>query len=288
MTSLENPTVMTLANAVSLTGPGGKVAHSLAHVEYFVVEDNSRYFLMRVDGTGELRSIEDFSDQESWYIPDPELGSVGTFFSTLSVGDIIRRDGSSIEYIWLGDCYDLDDQPVKRAFDINWLTNVDWSNDDLLQPNRDRWIKTDRTADRLTLNLISQIEAQRGSIKNKVETIREQSREIAEMVKDFTVINDLLCEYAVEKGYCPDFEETISEWNEKTTRLKLLGRQRQWSVTVEIGGVTGVLSVGKFRTEDEAINYVENMDKLDILKELIDQGHDFWDMYLEVSEAEPE
>jgi hypothetical protein len=284
MTTVENTTA--LVSAVIEAGVGGKIVARDGY-EYIVGQDDSGDWNLtsaREDGAYQNEPVSNFDQNLNWRVVNSDsLGEFtetvtrAEFFRSLPQGAIIRMIGSRTRYVWVGTARNDEGQTVFRLVDERWADLLTYSSGD--EDRENDWERVDlEEATPNTIRHIERVLYLRDENRRYDQSLQALSDKLDRVMADFQIVNDKLCHFAVERGYCPDFEERISEWNRELKELELLGRERQFSIAMRIEGMDDspiFYMYPQARSEKQAREQVSQMGTRAIIEQMLNNGNYF-------------
>ena len=288
-----------LEDIVRIAGNGGTIAHVGSNgAEYIVVHNDSGRWGLTSAGDDPFwinEPIESFI-RYGWAVvsegerKEDESLTTAQFFSSCNMCDIVRHDVSNDLYIFYGRMRDEKGDYVFRLYSTNWfdVLNVPVSEAEL---ENNEWSRTENTVDRGHLDVIILLFGARKDRDTYCDGLASLNEKHQRVMDDLRVINDKLCEFAVDKGYCPEFEAVIGKWNEALQEVELLGRPRDFRITVKMNETDNPLYWDVYytaRSEREALQAVSHMSNRDIVRSLLDRGHCFEELSFFIESSEDE
>lgn len=296
MTTVESTT--NLQDVVIAAGVGNRIRHT-SGAEYVVGQSDSGewnltspddgiwtneplstfisngWSVANSDSLGEFSEDDDDDDE-------PEMVTRAEFFRTLDVGTIIRMTDGRTRYVYLGVCRNDEGERVFRLVDLRWGDALEYSesgNNDSESENDWAKIETEtgwETVDPNHLRALQTIQTVRGDNRQWQKSVDELAEKQDRIMADFQIVNDKLCEFAVDKGYCPEFEEVIGRWNQELKELEILGRPRQFAVYIGIPDTSVNMPIYvTARSEKQAQQDVSQMNTRAILEKMLADGSYF-------------
>lgn len=305
MTTIENTTQ--LVSAVIAAGVGGIVTAREGY-EYLVGQDDSGDWTLTSQhegGTYENEPLASFDANLNWSVVNSEaLGELtetqtrAEFFRTLNPGTVLRMKTGRTRYIYFGFARNDDGDRVFRLVTERWVDTVDYSTEESELENDWEAVEVNNNGlisreivDTNTIRHIELLLNTRRDNRSYSKSLDELGEKHEKVLADFTIVNDKLCEFAVDRGYCPDFEEVIGRWNRELKELELLGRPRQFSVALRIQGMEDspcFMIYPTARSEKQAREAVSRLGTRAILEQMIANGSYFDGLVFEAVTSEDE
>jgi hypothetical protein len=108
------------------------------------------------------------------------------------------------------------------------------------------------------------------------ENSQSDSQELARVTderdklrRDVTKVNEFINHYAVERGYCSDYEEKLSELNDSLEVVEFEGRQQDYDVAVQLTVTYDIRIPRSASSESSVRDSVNNMDADDMFYEFV-------------------
>ena len=171
--------------------------------------------------------------------------TIAEWLEGLTPGTVIKNGRYGWEYIWTGLRNDSHAHLAGYADGNYGYMGIDgpvgdWATvgDDVLVIVPDthlaavRFMVQERLIrERLSKEHTESIEALRHSLNEELTELRQRN---ASQQADWDKLNELLGQFAVDKQYCPEYEDVIAQWNEDFNTCQLVGRVYNWDVPVRI------------------------------------------------------
>lgn len=279
MTTVENTTA--LVSTVIEAGPGGIITARDGY-EYVVGQDDSGNWTLtsRETGTYTDAPLSTFDQTLNWRVvneDEVETQSRADFFRSLPEGAILTMIGSSTRFIWIDRSRDDNGNNVFRLVDERWGDLLSFNAEEA--ENENDWQRVgEEVATPNTLRHIAMLLATRRENQGLTKSLDEVSAKLDRVIGDFNTVNEKLCEYGIERGYCEDFEYRISQWNEELNELELFGRPRQFTVGLRIAGMDDspvFMVYPQARSEKEAREQVSKLGTRAILQQMLENNSYF-------------
>lgn len=287
MTTIENTTE--LLATLEAAGVGSRIRHT-SGAEYVVGQNDSGWTMTNETWTNE--NWETFV-KDGWSVVNSESLGESTetqtraeFFRTLNQGDVIHMTGGRSRYLYWGTCRNDEGNRVFRLVTERWVDILDYNMDDselendweTIETTNDNGVIRRESVDANVIRYIDLILSTRRDNRTYAKSVDEVGDKLDKTLADFQIVNDKLCEFAVDKGYCPEFEEVISRWNEELSTLELLGRPRQFGISLRIQGMDDspwFTFYHTARSEREAREHVSGLSTRAIIEQMISNGSYF-------------
>lgn len=134
----------------------------------------------------------------------------------------------------------------------------------------------DKTTTAMERLAIRHIRTYRTDIEELATRAESAEANLTATQKDFATVNEKLNEFAVDKGYCSDYEMYIGQWNEELTVSKLYGRPRTFYIYVKFedfpASVDALPVPVEARSEDEARKMLKDMTPGQMIQAALNNG----------------
>ena len=274
-------TATQLADIVASAGDEGKIRHTSGS-EYIVSVDNSGEYRLSSsdDGFWNNEPISTFMPSGWSVINDSQ--NVREFFDSIPVYSVVQVGNTAQNFVYMGYTYRHDENQIS-------LVGPNGSEAYLgadTHGNENRWRIVESTSiDSSHVEALKKIQELRREYASQATELGQIRAMHTNVIDDVQIINDKLCEYAVDKGYCPEFEEVIDRWNESLSVIELQGRPRDFDVRIKLGNSYAhqYLSISA-RTASEAREIVEAMSMREVMQTLVEAGCYFDDLEFEIED----
>lgn len=185
--------------------------------------------------------------------------TVGDFLQGAPAGLVVSRSGS--EYMVTGRTV-LEDGTrhavlIGLRFLDRLLLPVGMTNDAEIVLNEDG---TAKHLDELTRRAIM-------SMFEATSSLQGQIAQVGRYEADVVVLNEKLNHYAIDQGWCSEYDRIVTKWNEDFQVIELQGRKHPYTVRVRVDAVYYVdVEVDEASDEDDAIEQVNDMYASDIME----------------------
>lgn len=194
-------------------------------------------------------------------------------FATLKRGQIVKGEGTR-ELVWYGWTYDSNENTrVAKFYSLPHLRVVNYGGDTLDQESNLTVVVDDKdelkTIDGLAIQALILHHCALERSNNDGQRLLNMEKAYDAAISDLAFLNGKMNEYADETKMCSDYERRIFKWSEEMD-FKLKGRERDWSVPVQIPGFGNeeyCITV-QATSADTARQQVQMMPNADVIREL--------------------